>query len=414
MINHKIIPLILSLSIVSLSFGGLGGSFQPSRLFLFLIFPFFFVRIINVFFSSEIVNVKGIRFSSLTFAVATLIFCFFSIFWSYDFSDSLSFMLVLIINLIPIFFIFVINDKELKTFKTYLPRAWLIAAVTVSIFACYELITQNHFPGSLQERGGGDFVNALPYAAGFHGNYNDFSLFLFFCVTGMLLKNDQADTNDSKGTVLLKWSLVFFIFFVILVNGSRAAIISVSFLLLYYFIRSVGFKFFYYLIPFLAIFYLFFQSARDYFTLIYLFLEFKFTDFSNDLSSDEGRLALINAGIKAVFETYGAGVGAGASTAFLSRNSIVSIPNPHNLILEWILNFGILGFSVFILFFLKIIVNTANKSLGRSRFLIQAIVVTLPIWGVIQSHLIGFTYFWLALFTIIVFLLRTTEFSDVK
>jgi O-antigen ligase len=327
--------------------------------------------------------------------------------------DSLFFVVVLLINLIPILFIFVINNEELKLLKNFLPKAWLIAGFIVSLFSGYELITQNHFPGSLQERGGGDFVNALPYAAGFHGNYNDFSLFLFFCIAGMLLKENSSFKNEIKLIFFAKWALVFFIFIVILLNGSRAAIVSISFLLSYYFIRTNSLGFVYFLTSLLLILYFVFLSAMDYLNMIFMFLELKFTDFSSDLNSDGGRLALINAGIKGILETYGAGVGAGASTAFFANSSTVVIPNPHNLILEWVLNFGILGLFIFFMFFLKILVNATNKSLGLSRFIVQAVIITLPIWGVIQSHLLGFTYFWLVLFTIIVFVLRENN-SAVK
>lgn len=407
MARNKIIPAIIALSIVFLSLGGVGGSLQPSRILLAATFPILLIRVLNSFYRGEFINLRGLRFSSLLFAFSIFSLGFLSILWTVDLQKTISFLAVLFINLIPIALICVINDDELAFLKKLIPASWLISSILCVVLSIYELLTGNHFYLSLQERGGGEVINALPFAAGFHGNFNDFSLFLFYCLTGILLsQSNDLDLKNNFSNNFFRFFIIFSIVFIVVVNGSRGAIIAVSFVVFYYFLRSYGLRFVFYFMPFCLAFYMLFKPLRDYVELLFYFLIFKFSDFSNDLESSEGRMALLSAGISGVNDSYGLGVGAGASTTFFSSQALVSIPNPHNLLLEWLLNFGFLGLFILLSFLLKVVINSFTGSTGRSRFVVQGFILSLPIWGLVQSHLIGFTYFWLILFSCLITVIK--------
>ncbi len=381
---------VILLAVVALALGGMGDSFQASRLFLLTLLP---VVLIRLRLSPEILwrnySAQLLCFSSmlLLLGVATLI-------WSIDRILSIGYLIVLAINLLPLVSLALMTDRERIWLREKLPKAWLFAAAAVLPLAVYEITTGNHFALGLQERGGGSL---LPFASGLHGNYNDFSIFLLMCLFGMCHMNWITASPRWQWLAVVVGAMTVM---VILFNTSRGVIISVIVLLIFRFAHVLFSNRGLSVLASLALGVGIVGGAiaDDYFAVYQQYFILRFSNFSNDLESHEGRLLIFYAGLNGIISTFGLGVGAGASSAYLATESFLPIPNPHNLVLEWGMNFGIPGFFLLAWFLFRTWVSSRNV-VKSNRQVIYAFILLMPIYGLTQSHLTGFTYFWLALLT---------------
>ena len=389
------VPWLISAAVVALAFGAIGGSFQVSRIVCILIFPFLLARILSFG--------KKIKFQNdiIIFVLITILIGVMSFVWSIDKITTFQYLFVLAINITPLLMVGFLTPAEVKVLRQLLPSAWLLAGFLVLPLAFYELLTGNHFSLGFEERGGGQLINLLPFASGVHGNYNDFSLFLVLCVIGWCF----AESKDAiKIRILpLKYIAIGLISVVVVINSSRAAILCLVAILLARFFFPLRRGHIIIAALFIAISIIVAIVFMNGDSLLFTILQLKFTDFSNDFEGDEGRLAIINAGLKGFFDSYGLGVGAGASSSYLAVGETVLIPNPHNLLLEWALNFGLIGICLFLWFLFRIWMATRKTPASNGRRVNFMVIILLPLLGVIQSHLTGYTYFWLMLTTICTF-----------
>jgi len=398
---------VILLAVMALALGGIGGSLQLSRVFLLTLLPVILIRMRH---APEIpwrhysARLLCFSFMLLLLGSATLI-------WSIDKILSIGYLIVLAINLLPLVSVALMTDRERTWFREKVPKAWMFAAAGVLPLAFYEITTGNHFALGLDERGGGTF-SILPFASGLHGNYNDFSIFLLMCLFGMCHMNASTASPWWRRFAFVVGTLIVI---VILFNASRGTILALLGLLLFRFAREIfskrGLASLASIVLAIGIVGGIADGVED--ALLQQYLMLKFSDFSNDLEGDEGRLAIASAGLDGIIATLGLGVGAGASSAYLATVSSVVIPNPHNLILEWGMNFGAFGLLMLTWFLVR--TWTASRNVVESnRRVIYAFVLLMPLYGIVQSHLTGYTYFWLALLTTSVFASpwRTPQCSD--
>ena len=394
--SQSYVPWLISAAVVALAFGGVGGSLQISRIVCILILPFALARLLS--FTSKV----KFQTETLVFIFLLMIISLTSIVWSIDKASTMQYLVVMMINLIPLLMIALLTPGEAENLRQLLPRAWLLAGVAVLPLAIYELTTGNHFALGFEERGGGTMVNLLPFASGVHGNYNDFSLFLVLCIFGTCFaKNNKSDIN--KRAQYFKYSIIALISMVVVINSSRAAILCLAAILFARFVLPLRKGHFISIFILVAIFAGFSISLWDNDSLLLKFLQLKFTDFSNDFEASEGRLAILISGLKGFFDSFGLGVGAGASSSYLATDKAILIPNPHNLLLEWALNFGLIGFCLLLWFMSRMWSASKKNNNDINRRLNYAAILILPLLGVIQSHLTGYTYFWLMLSTMAAF-----------
>lgn len=389
---------IFGLALSCLGLGGLGGSAQPSRLFCLLLFPY------------AIRNIAALRSRKWTRVVAATLFFAGTIavlstasgLWSVEPFVTVGYTLVLIVNLTPVVYVATLDQRRRTELSAASFKGWLAALVLTLPFAGYELITGTHLAFSLDERGGGPLTLLLPYASVFFGNFNDYSLYLTLCISALTMLMAGRVTP-----VTLKWVAGLSIMAAIvpvIANTSRGAMIAVGTLLLSAAILHLGrLKLALIALAVGALSFIFLGESEN---KLLEFIVFRFTDFTYDLVGESGRLLIFEAGVKGLIDSFGLGVGAGASAIYLSATNHEIIPNPHNLFLEWALNFGILGLGIFLLHLLVLFFQLAQawRHGGCERKqtgLVMMSLLLLPIMGVVQSHLTGYTYFWMWYATLI-------------
>jgi O-antigen ligase len=398
---------VILIAVMALALGGIGGSLQPSRVFLLTLLPVILIKLRH----AREIPWRHYSARLVFFSFMLLLLGFVTLIWSIDRILSIGYLIVLAINLLPLVSLALMTDHERTWLREKIPKAWLLSATGVLPLALYEITTGNHFELGLQERGGGTF-SILPFASGLHGNYNDFSIFLLMCLFGICHMNASTASPWWRRFAVV---IGTFIVMVILFNASRGAIFALLGLLVFRFARELfskrGLAALASIVLATAIVGGTADGDEDAHLQQYLML--KLSDYSNDLEGDEGRLAIASAGLDGIIETLGLGVGAGASSAYLATKSSVVIPNPHNLILEWGMNFGVFGL-VMLAWFLLCTWTASRNVVKSSRQVIYIFILLMPLCGVAQSHLTGYTYFWLALLTTSAFASPrwTPQYSD--
>jgi len=384
---------LISLSIIVLGLGGVGGSFQPSRLIIILLLPWILMKLFNIFNFS----IFDYRCQIVLFCIITFFLGLLSISWSIDRLTSLGSMVVILINMMPLIAVALMSNDNLLALKRFLPIAWTISASLTLPLAAYEIYTGNHFLLEHHERGGGVGFY-LPFAAGLTGNLNNYSLYLVFCLFGMLFFNWHGEILKRVKYFMIIIGVL--IVSVVVINSGRATILTLFGLLFFQFkLKIIRIELILLTTISLIVVKLLDSDELIDLSILSEYLTLKFTDFSNDLESEQGRIAILFSGISGVTSSFGLGTGVGASTIYLDVIERVYIPNTHNLLLEWTLSFGVLGLISFIYFLIITILAVKNNIESSHRKLIYTFVLLTPLYGLAQSNLIGYTYFWLALAT---------------
>ena len=270
----------ITLAIAALSLGGLGGSMQLSRLFLIALLPVIVFRCGRV----AKTKVRSHLLPQFLFPILLILMGVLSLVWSIDKLNSLGYLLVLSINLLPLFMLALLSEDEISNLQHQLPKAWLLAALVILPVALYELTTGNHFSLGLEQRST-DIFSVLPFASGLHGNFNDLSLFLVLCAFGICLMDRSSSSIAWKTASYLVLTAISG---VIVINGSRGAILTLASLLMARFYRAILSKVGLLMLLVFVVTYngTSLGSQLDE-NLATQYLSLKFTNFSNDMENDE-------------------------------------------------------------------------------------------------------------------------------
>jgi teichuronic acid biosynthesis protein TuaE len=380
---------IYFLAIALLGLGGLGGSLQPSRLLSICLLPFLLVNL-----RSRLQEAGGtLDRATLLLAGSLALLATLSIGWSYAPITSAGYTVVLCVNMLPLLYIASLSAHRRAQLIPLTLLGWgLCLAFTLPV-AFYELSTGQHFAFSIDGRGGGEISPLVPFASVFFGNFNDYSLFLTLCIT-LVLALSAADSRRFRPVFI---AAVVLAFAVLVFNSSRGALGAAVVVLLIRLVATLGA---WRMLACLAVAVAAFTALFDIEdSPLLILVAFKFTDVSDDLTNDDGRLAIIKACLQAISESYGLGLGADAYPEYLTRYFPNIIPNPHNLILELTLNFSVAGLIAFaahaIILLRRFFSMFSAKAINGTAFALGiAPLLLLPLLGVVQSHLTGYTYFW--------------------
>lgn len=382
--------IIIFLIIFLLSLGGLGGSFQPSRLLLLLL-PFLLSKSIS---NSHIKYNNTISFGLFTYFI-WIVYGFITLFWSPEPNIGLTNEIaVMVIGMSSLLFFPLYLKNNEDTFKL-IRNAWICGLALTLPIAIYEIITMNHFSYDDERLIGGIGIYA-PYASVFFGNYNNYCVFICLCLPMLLWGILENGKKAIKVIYLLMLGISVLIIFV---NTNRTSMAVI----LLYLLSQVRFN--YKNLTFIGIILLFFYFSYSFLPdPLVQNIEILFNDRVNvDYSNDEsGSIRMYNfiAGIGFLIDSHGAGVGAGGYEYYMERSSYYKgIVNPHNFFLEIFSQYGIIIFSLFVIWLLKIVLSFKNNKVINSNIkrLFYVSIILIPIIGIINSDALGNTYWWLYL-----------------
>jgi O-antigen ligase len=114
-----------------------------------------------------------------------------------------------------------------------------------------------------------------------------------------------------------------------------------------------------------------------------------------DESTSE-RAGLVAASVDALRQSIGLGLGPGGFVDFIESSYPHLIPNPHNMLLELAVNFGVLGAVLFVVAVVVIwlaALRARTLPIGL-RFPLLVTLPCVPFIGAINSLAVGYTYWW--------------------
>ena len=382
----------LSLIIVSVCFGSsIGGSFQPMRIMLLLFFILYFPNIVKnkLFLKKD----QPAWFGLLLF-VSWIVCGSLSLLWSPNpmrgLTAGIMAMTIGFISLPLFIFLFRKAKNPLVTVR----RCWLICILLTSILSIFELITYKHLPTSETTRilGGVDIM--VPHTSATFGNVNDYGTVIAFIIPYLLWGILEEKGNRSK--LIYLSALLLGVLFIV-VNGSRMGLLVVVFqtlCFLFLFLRHFKKKYIVGGVILIAIVVIALPMDE-----LLITMRYRISNISNAVH--EGRGTMVICGWEMLKKSYGFGIGAGGfQKSVIHQPSFKGIViDPHNFFVEIFAQYGAFIFLFFCFWLFSIFyfaLKNKHLTIG-ARMVVCVTILTLPFIGIMSSHALGYTYYWIFL-----------------
>ena len=366
---------LLVLLVLSLFFGGIGGSLQAPRILAVLFLPFLV---------GKVRKCKCIK-SILVFFVFFIFYCLFSLLWTPDRTEGLKEVVYYIVHFILFTEIIVFSLYATDPLKS-LSIGWAFVVFFLSLIVAWELATGNHLSmareDDLSMNIGGVISDRLTVSATF-GNYNGYVSFLCFASPWIFYFFLISESLFYRGISLFS---LLGAFVAILINGSRGGLFCLIIFAIIYFIfipknkktiiRSLV------LVAILGFF--LYKYSEELLLVISLKSE------ATGLTTDKPRMDIWSASLNVLLQTAGVGVGVGGMIPALKAYSSNIIPITHNIFLEALLQYGIIPSLIFFGFLLKLLKNGMKVLDKNRRMVVIMSLISLPVYGIINSvYLLG-------------------------
>lgn len=390
---HRLIIIIFCIGIIATLAGGIGGSFQPTRILMVglagiaLLLP-----------PNPHLNTRFLRQTYALFIAAT-IFGLLSLAWTPDVVGGTGMLIAIAIGGCALF---AISRAELdRRSISLIVWSWFGSVALSVIIGFYEIATGNHFQFSLEARVIGGGFGEFPFAAIFFGNYNNYSAWLCLAFPITLAAFFETRNILARATVIF---VNFAVVGIIFINTSRAALIFIAVSTVLYIVRFPAVRF-YAFGAFILIFPLVLSIYSNEVQNLTDFISYRFIDFDSISLADEQRARLIGAGLNGIFGNWGLGIGIGGFEEYINDNYPYLIPNPHNILIEIASNFGIIALLLFACLIISLFfAGLRRKDLPPSlRICLMLGSVGVPLIGTVPSQAISYIYWWVWLATLIAF-----------
>ena len=377
---------LLIVFIVLQAFGVIGGALQPIRIFVLISIPF-----VMMYFKRNDEIIREYRYESFLF-VFWIFYGMITLLWSIMLDESIKELLYLILNFFSFFTVIYFAKNAIKPQESLI-KGWILLFIITLPIALYEFWFDIHLPIAFQDA---EMTMNYEYevfnrsfASVTFGNLNGYNVILCYIIPfvfGYLF----SEINKLKSFAI--WILLLLIIYIIVMNGSRGAVLNLL----------LGFTVF-------VLYYLKGKKSIIILTLISLFIIFISIFYFNDLLylifgrfeaqgfSDEGRTELLSKSWDALLNTKMVGVGAGNFRA--TMESVYKLENtaPHNLFLEVGIQYGLLIFIFFIGMFKRLYSKQKANPKNSSKFITITCLVMLPLTSTIDSSYILSISIWLFL-----------------
>ena len=390
LLNEKqifnVFDIFLIFIMMLLAFGNIGGAFSPVRIFAISI-SYYAIRDLRLNFITK--NFKN----ALLFLLVFFLYANLSLLWSNDSFSGFKEAFYHLLHIV-IFIELVVLSKKSKQPLNSICIGWLVAVLITLPIAFQEIVFDEHLSLTVHETdkvsnfGEGVFLQRI-YASATFGNLNGYVTFLglslpFLCAN-ILLSQTFKNTLVTFFALLSACSVV-------LINASRGGIITI-------------------LVVVSVMFYFYLKTERPhkyetfslFFLVIVIFLvyenEFLFNQFqlrlkSASLFEDSERISTLSGAIDLLHSSFFMGTGIGSIVESYKFLGLSDIYIPHNFLIEFAVQYGLLLVILLILFFANIFYIGKSSSNYIVRFLTYACFASLPFIGVVNSGYWLSTIFW--------------------
>ena len=353
----------------SMFLGGLGGPISVTRLLTIVFLPL----LVNTFDKCHFLK------RSIFYISFIILYLIVSFVWSIDIVQGAKEVVYYFVHFLLYLEILVFANLSNYPCKSIV-RGWMLAfALTIPI-ALWELITDNHISGGLEgmDTGFTAYIDGLPVEHRFakiaFGNYNSYCTYICYCIPFVLYY------TRSLGKKVTGFSLIFFAFVITIVNASRGAFLTLVIILSIYFHMAVkGFAKIWLILIITAICSVAIYSLKD--SLLAIFL-MRISD--GGLTNGDTRFGIWNCAWNVFLNSNGLGVGIGSLEKAMLLENANEIPNPHNLFLELLAQYGMLISLFFLAYCIMMLVQTRKVAFDR-KVILYCALLSFPFSSIIDS-----------------------------
>ena len=398
---------LLSLMIILLSAGNIGGWAEPARVLIWLLIPFYVRDHLFLQSARQAVTKENVSFKyELLLFITWGFYSLLSLYWAMDFNDSAKSLMYITTNFIGFGEILWLASKADMPQHSIL-KGWLIMILITMPIALYEFIYDTHLAMSVQEEGAsmrfGSEIVERRFASVTYGNLNTYNIILCMAFSMMLI----LAFNEQKKKRKMAYLMLFAISGFIINNNSRGAILCIAggiallwLLKFKYYKLSIEI----FILPLLVFAGIVWCYQKGLFALIAL-------RFADQGLEDVGRLDMIIYGIEDLMNSYGFGIGIGNFAPFMMKYHPCDLAAPHNLWLEIIEQFGIYIFLGFLGMFIRIHKRAKHGSRQNYIATILGITLLIPI-SIIDSVYLLSPYIWFYIASLYVLSLPQYNYHD--
>ncbi len=374
MANKKnIYDYLIFFLITSLIFGNLGGALMVVR----VLGVIFFFPIIQHLYSCQKLT-KGFIAAFTLF----MIYAILSLAWSSDRSEGVVELLYYFTHIAIFLEILVFSFLAKNPVRT-IATGWIVVVFISLIFAIWEITTSNHLTlSSFEAEDVSLNTNGIsfnrPFASVTFGNFNGYVTFLCFSFPFLLYAALASYGNLKR--LFIPLLCIFVTVFVILVEGSRGGLLSISLMLLVVFLMSKTSTIKKLIILFIAI------GLGSYFLSFDpdLFMAIMVKSEGGNLYTDDSRMAIWGKAISVGLDYVGFGCGIGGLGIEMQKG-FNGPPIPHNMFLELFAEFGFIFLIVFIAYIVKLLLKAIKSNIRSIKVSFIAAILALPFYSIIDS-----------------------------
>jgi teichuronic acid biosynthesis protein TuaE len=404
------------LFIISAFFGPaiLSYSIGPFSLFPFrILFPLMAAVFLFLYFKDSIFTWNRIHTKKiLLLFVFWIIYAFVSLLWVKSISQGVMDLIFLMMGIGIIFFMVFLTTRK-KHFH-YLYTLWILSFVIILGIGVINHLFKIHLPIS-RIYSANPIYSYIPTSV--FVNENDFASFIslsvFFILSGILyFKNILLRI---AGVLLILVSM-----YMLEVTSSRANILAVLIGLGFWFLFLTKTRlkiklFFWSTLVAGIVSVLFFDKVEALFNAVFQMVSSLIVTSGTDETSTDIRINLLKNSMIFLLNTFGFGVGTGNSDFFMKNYAEYptgNIVNVHNWWIEILVNYGVVIFILYCLFYLYLLkeLYVINKNITEQSVLklfsvaLLLAMVVFPLSSVSPSSQIALNYFWVLYGFVIAFI----------
>lgn len=393
--SYNKFDIFIFVLIISLAFGGFGGMYRIHRVLSVLLLPELFLC-----YPKCEEKTKSYLFFFLFLSVYSLI----STLWVSNISEAFKYYFAYSLFDFLIFFEIIVFSYFSKDVVRSISNGWTMAIFLTLIVAYWEITTDNHLSLAKQE---GEMMTAFMelrrFACVTFFNYNNYVTFLCFAlpfVFYQLIKNDHRRVD-----IYVYASIIIASFICILYNLSRGGVISVLIMTFVYLLMTrQNKKNVLRNLSILCIAIIALLSLND---IVFNNVIDKFQN--RGIYEDYSRFSIWEDALKLFMSTHGFGVGIGGANEAMAKVSHTGYYATHNMLIEFLLNFGIVFVVVYLCFLFKLLFKTMSLKDVPRKATVYMTFAAMPIYTIINSTYLNNAYVFASLASIIVYVYNNKQ-----
>lgn len=369
--NSNKYDYLIIILIISLASGDIASPLLLSRVISVLFLPTL-LRYVRK--CEYINNLKNFFFFLMGYSI-------FSLVWTCDFTEGCKGIVYNCVHFALFLEIIVFSryaNNPLKSIST----GWMICVFLLSIIAIWEIVTGNHLSLAYEETQSlkiGGVITQRMVANGTFINYNSFVKFLCFALPWIFYRMSIV-YKERFNFIITLLTLVLTIL-TVFINGSRGGLFAiVTVLVIYIFFMPKGKASFIIFILFVGcLIFMLLKFGEQIFLVLSMKSEMQ------GLASDSSRIEIWTASLKALSCTMGLGSGIGGVSGAIESVSKNIINVPHNMVIEALLEYGLILGLVFIIFIVKLLRKGYILLDKNRRMAVLMSILSMPLYGIINS-----------------------------